>query len=158
MKSENGIVNGTKGADRTVRKVGTSRCPACGIRGRPSGPSLPRRYRDALASSCDVLYFGRVSAGFSRVWLRGVAPGCSLLRLVAATGKKLEKSCKVRTVLVLGNWCFNGAWILAFDASAFRAIFALFCSISVPQGSQAFHLVPSCSTYDTLKHDRTRYF
>src|SRR5579884_3654918 len=41
MKSENGMVNGTDGTDRTARNVGTSRCPACGIRGRPSGPSLP---------------------------------------------------------------------------------------------------------------------
>jgi len=38
------------------------------------------------------------SAGFSRVWVRGVAPGCSLLRLVAATGKKLEGASMKREI------------------------------------------------------------
>jgi len=141
MTIENEMVNGTDGTD-SPRQVGTSRCPACRIRGRPSGPSLPgccfgcrlrlpwsaavlcrfedgihrlvkcvwpisagskavedyrspRRYRDpwhpaaAISGTSD----GPASraAGFSRIWVQGVAPGCSLLRLVAATGKKLER-------------------------------------------------------------------
>jgi|SRR5579884_2168805 len=47
----------------------------------------PRRYCDRPRS-----------AGFSRVWLRGVAPGCSLLRLVAATGKKFEEESMKREI------------------------------------------------------------
>src|SRR5579884_1562216 len=116
------------------------------------------------------------SAGFSRVWCGGVAPGCSLLRLVAATGKKLEEASVKReistaqrskapntniqapenvqmpitktislqryaSVLALGNWCFNGTWMLAFGASWHSLPFwTHFCSISVPSGRRRFTL------------------
>src|SRR5579884_2312650 len=116
MTIENGIVNGTNGTDRTAtpkrvwccgcrRSLPWSAAVLCRfedgihdlkrvwrIRGSKAVEDYrsPRRYRDPLASCCDLRCFGRPSAGFSRVWLRGVAPGCSLLRLVAATGKKLE--------------------------------------------------------------------
>src|SRR5579884_832352 len=60
MKSKNRMVNGTNGTDRTTRKVGTSRCPACGIRARPSGPPLPESVRCPRFSvrSSDMLKHG----------------------------------------------------------------------------------------------------
>jgi len=279
------MVNGTNGTDRTAPKVGTSRCPACGIRGRPSGPSLPESVRCPRFSvrSSDMLKHGHhtlwlselclgcrrrlpstaavlcafqgffdqvfhlVSACFTwfqlsgkkigtgeaenlRFRLRGtdaqqvfadcqcpyharftygsalrgiftrlVAGCCTWLQLVAACcsyrekirrgicearnlelamGSAIRKApntniqalenvqmpitkrppCKRASVLALGNWCFNGAWMLAFGASW---QFLPFGRIFVPylfQASQAFHLVSPGCTYTTLKHDKTRYF
>src|SRR5579884_4499879 len=60
MTIENGMANRTDGTNRTARKVGTSRCPACGIRGRPSGLSLPEPVRCPRLSvrSSDMLKHG----------------------------------------------------------------------------------------------------
>src|SRR5579884_259723 len=134
MTIENTMVDGTKGMIESPPKVGTSRCPACGIRGRPGGPSLPgccfrcrrslpwiaavlcrfedeihdlkcvwrirgglkavedyrnpRRYRDSLA--CRIVRERTGARTALSAW-PGVALGCSLLRLVAATGKNLKR-------------------------------------------------------------------
>src|SRR5579884_170865 len=119
MTIENTMVHGTNGTDRAVplARVGCSGCrrslpwsaavlcrfkdgindvkyvwPISGGSKAAEDYRSPRRYRDPLAFCCNLRYFGRNSAGFSRVWTQGVAPGCGLLRLVAATGKKLEEA------------------------------------------------------------------
>src|SRR5579884_2001940 len=99
MTIENGMVNGAKGTEGP-RQVGTSRCPACGIRGRPGGPSLP-----GCCFGC------RRSLPWSAAVLCRFEDGIHDL---------------VRCV-----WPISGGWLQL--------------------------VAPGC-TYDTLKHDKTRYF
>src|SRR5579884_2987272 len=106
MTIENTMVYGTNGTDRTAtpkrvwccgcrRSLPWSAAVLCRfedgiydlkrvwrIRGSKAVEDYrsPRRYRDRPRS-----------AGFSRIWLQGVAPGCSLLRLVAAIRKNLKR-------------------------------------------------------------------
>jgi|SRR5579884_96001 len=115
-------------------------------------------------------------------WLQLVAPGCSYQEKIGTGRLKTEVfikhqiptskhqrmfKCQSSNDLLANLRISLGAWELVLEWSldvgvscfvAFRAILAHFCSISVPQGSQALHLVAPRCTYDTLKHAKTRYF
>src|SRR5579884_2736092 len=122
MRSENGMVNGTKGTDRTATfaRVGCFGCrrslpwnaavlcrfedgindllkcvwPISAGSKAVEDYRTPRRYRDPWHPppiSCTSDGPASRAAGFSRVWCGGVAPGCSLLRLVAAIRKNLKR-------------------------------------------------------------------
>jgi len=136
------------------QRLGHRAVPECGIRGRPSGPSLPESVRCPRFSvrSSDMLKHGhhtlrlvelcfgcRRSLPWSAAVLcrfqDGINDSVTYVSPISGGSKAVED---YRTPRRYRDLC---------GLSGFSHVW-----------SQAFHLVSPGCTYTTLKHDKTRYF
>jgi|SRR5579884_2357125 len=114
----------------------------------------PRRYRDPLASCCDLRHFGRPARDFH-------AFRCGVFHLVSACFTWFQLSGKKNQSGKAENLRFQlqgtDAQQVFADSNVPTTPFhlrVLFEGFSV----SPFHLVSSGCTYTTLKHDKPRYF